>query len=66
MFHVKQAKRKKEKSVFVKQSELLLSEKFGTNVTIKQNRKKGKIEIEFFSNEDLERILQLLNVQLDE
>jgi ParB family transcriptional regulator, chromosome partitioning protein len=59
-------KPKKEKSVFVKQSESLLREKFGTNVTIKQNRKKGKIEIEFFSNEDLERILHLLNVQLDE
>lgn len=60
------SKTKKEKSVFVKQSESLLREKLGTNVTIKQNRKKGKIEIEFFSNEDLERILQLLNVQLDE
>jgi ParB family chromosome partitioning protein len=60
------SKTKKEKSVFVKQSESLLREKFGTNVTIKQNRKKGKIEIEFFSNEDLERILQLLNIQLDE
>jgi ParB family transcriptional regulator, chromosome partitioning protein len=58
--------KKIEKSVFVKQSESLLREKFGTNVTIKQNRKKGRIEIEFFSNEDLERILQLLNVQLDE
>lgn len=61
------SKRKKvEKSVFVKQSESLLKEKLGTNVTIKQNRKKGKIEIEFFSTEDLERILELLNVQLDE
>ncbi len=58
--------KKIEKSIFVKQSESLLREKFGTNVTIKQNRKKGKIEIEFFSNEDLERILHLLNVQLDE
>ncbi|WP_027408136.1 ParB/RepB/Spo0J family partition protein [Anoxybacteroides tepidamans] len=59
-------KAKKEKSVFVKQSESLLREKFGTNVTIKKNRKKGKIEIEFFSDDDLERILQLLNVKFDE
>jgi len=59
-------KPKKEKSVFFKQSESLLREKLGTNVTIKQNRKKGKIEIEFFSNDDLERILQLFDVQWDE
>jgi ParB family transcriptional regulator, chromosome partitioning protein len=55
-----------EKSVFLKESESLLREKFGTNVTIKQTRKKGKIEIEFFSSEDLERILELLDVRLDE
>lgn len=60
------SKTKKEKSVFVKQSESLLREKLGTNVTIKQNRKKGKIEIEFFSNDDLERILQLFDVKWDE
>jgi len=55
-----------EKSVFLKESESLLREKLGTNVTIKQTRKKGKIEIEFFSSEDLERILELLNVRFDE
>jgi ParB family transcriptional regulator, chromosome partitioning protein len=60
------SKPKAEKSVFLKQSESVLREKLGTNVVIKQNRKKGKIEIEFFSNEDLERILELLNVKLDE
>jgi ParB family transcriptional regulator, chromosome partitioning protein len=57
---------KVEKSIFLKQSESLLREKLGTPVVIKQNRKKGKIEIEFFSNEDLERILELLNVKFDE
>jgi ParB family transcriptional regulator, chromosome partitioning protein len=60
------SKRKVEKSIFLKQSESLLREKLGTPVVIKQNRKKGKIEIEFFSNEDLERILELLNVKFDE
>ncbi|AGT33867.1 plasmid partitioning protein ParB [Geobacillus genomosp. 3] len=55
-----------EKSVFLRESESLLREKFGTNVTIKQTKKKGKIEIEFFSPEDLERILELLDVQFDE
>lgn len=42
-----------------KQSEL--RDRFGTNVLIKKNKNKGKIEIEFFSEEDLERILELLN-----
>ncbi|MFD5708012.1 chromosome partitioning protein ParB, partial [Bacillus subtilis] len=34
---------------------------FGTTVNIKRQKKKGKIEIEFFSNEDLDRILELLS-----
>lgn len=52
-----------EKNVFIREHESILREKFGTNVNIKQNKKKdkGKIEIEFFSNEDLERILELLD-----
>ena len=53
--------KKVEKSVFLAQSEALLRERLGTAVSIKKNRKKGKIEIEFFSEEDLTRILQLLN-----
>ncbi|MGX1902480.1 ParB/RepB/Spo0J family partition protein [Thermolongibacillus altinsuensis] len=59
---MKKKKREEEKSIFLKQSEALLREKLGTSVVIKKHRKKGKIEIEFFSNEDLERILQLLNI----
>jgi ParB family chromosome partitioning protein len=59
---LKKEKRQEEKNVFLKRSETLLREKLGTPVVIKQHRKKGKIEIEFFSNDDLERILQLLNI----
>ncbi len=33
---------------------------FGTKVTISHTKKKGKIEIEYYGNEDLERILGLL------
>ncbi|MGG3574159.1 ParB/RepB/Spo0J family partition protein [Bacillus gobiensis] len=44
----------------MKERESYLQEYFGTPVTIKKQKKKGKIEIEFFSNEDLERILELL------
>lgn len=55
-------KAKPEKNVFIRAQESFLRERFGTTVHIKQskNKKKGKIEIEFFSNEDLERILELL------
>lgn len=56
-------KPKKEKDVFIREHESYLREKFGTSVSIKQNKKKGKIEIEFFSSEDLERILDLLGVE---
>ncbi|RSK29187.1 ParB/RepB/Spo0J family partition protein [Bacillus sp. HMF5848] len=54
------SKPKKEKDVFIKEHEHVLRERFGTSVTIKQNKKRGKIEIDFFSPEDLDRILELL------
>lgn len=54
-------KPKKDKDVFIKERESVLRERFGTSVTIKQSKKKGKIEIEFFSKEDLERILEILD-----
>ncbi|MHC0039368.1 ParB/RepB/Spo0J family partition protein [Pseudoneobacillus sp. C159] len=53
-------KPKVEKDVFLKSQENLLRERFGTTVHIKQTKNKGKIEIEFFSKDDLERILELL------
>ncbi|WP_408008806.1 ParB/RepB/Spo0J family partition protein [Pseudalkalibacillus sp. A8] len=53
-------KRKPEKNVFVKEKEETLRERFGTTVSIKQNKQKGKIEIDFFSQDDLNRILEML------
>jgi ParB family chromosome partitioning protein len=38
-----------------------LSRTFGTKVQIKKRGKKGKLEIEFYSNEDLDRLLDLFN-----
>lgn len=35
----------------------------GTKVTVKGTKKKGKIEIEYYGNEDLERIAKLLNIR---
>lgn len=54
-------KPEKKKDVFIQERENYLRERFGTKVNIKQAKNKGKIEIEFFSNEDLERILEMLN-----
>jgi ParB family transcriptional regulator, chromosome partitioning protein len=54
-------KPEKKKDVFIKDREHFLRERFGTTVNIKQNKNKGKIEIEFFSKEDLERILEMLH-----
>ena len=53
-------KEEKRKDVFIQEQESILRERFGTTVTIKHSKKKGKIELEFFSKEDLERILELL------
>ena len=51
-----------EKNIFIKEQESSLRNRFGTPVHIKQgkDKEKGKIEIEFLSTEDLNRILELL------
>ena len=40
-----------------------LSRIFGTKVQIRRRGQKGKVEIEFYSNEDLDRLLHILNHQ---
>jgi ParB family chromosome partitioning protein len=50
-----------KKDVFIAERENSLRERFGTTVNIKKTKNKGKIEIEFFSNDDLERILEILD-----
>lgn len=55
--------KKETKSVFIKEQESYLRERFGTTVHIKQTKNKGKIEIEFFSEDDLERLLELFTVE---
>jgi len=39
-----------------------LSRQFGTKVQIKRRGKKGKVEIEFYSDDDLDRLLGLFNL----
>lgn len=53
-----------EKDLFIQERESYLREKLGTSVVIKQQKKKGKIEIEFFSKDDLERILEILDTNI--
>ncbi|MCK8454863.1 ParB/RepB/Spo0J family partition protein [Bacillus safensis] len=56
-------KKEAPKDRVLKERESFLQNYFGTSVTIKKQKKKGKIEIEFLSNEDLERILELLSTK---
>ena len=51
----------KKKNIYFEEYETVLQEKFGTAVKIKTTKDKGKIEIKFFNQEDLNRILSLLN-----
>ena len=51
----------KKKDIFIEEKQSELRDRFGTKVQIKKNKNKGKIEIEFFSEDDLERILELLS-----
>ena len=52
-----------KKDIFVQAKETQLREYFGTNVQIKKSKNKGKIEIEFYSEDDLERILEILHLE---
>lgn len=54
-----------DKSIYIRRSEELLTDKFGTSVVIREKGKKGKIEIEYVSQDDLNRILEDLNIEFD-
>ncbi|MBG9982410.1 ParB/RepB/Spo0J family partition protein [Aerococcaceae bacterium DSM 111020] len=56
--------RQPKKPPYILQVENQMEEYFGTTTTINQRGKRGKIEIEFMSESDLIRILDLLNIQL--
>lgn len=50
----------REKNADVKRVERDLKEALGTRVTLNQKGKKGKIEIEYYSKDELERLIDLL------
>lgn len=51
---------KKKQDPFIESIESELREKFKTAVKIKASKNKGKIELEYYSKQDLERILDML------
>ncbi|MFZ0370996.1 MAG: ParB/RepB/Spo0J family partition protein [Halobacillus sp.] len=51
-------KKPSAKDIFIRDREESLRERLGTEVTIHKGKQKGRIEIEFMDEEDLERILQ--------
>ncbi|PYZ96251.1 chromosome partitioning protein ParB [Alteribacter lacisalsi] len=57
---------KRQLTPYVREREASLKKYFGTNVQIRQGKKKGKIEIDFFSEDDLDRILTLLDREEEE
>lgn len=56
----KKKKRTVKKDIFLLRQEEILREHLGTNVKIEKNKNKGKIEIEFYSDDELEKIINLL------
>lgn len=50
----------KKRDPYIDSLEETLRERFRTTVKIKQNKDKGKIELNYYSKQDLERLLELL------
>jgi ParB family transcriptional regulator, chromosome partitioning protein len=57
----RETKSKPKKDVFLSQWEEKLRQTFATSVQIKRGKTKGRIEIEFYTDEDLERIMDLIS-----
>ncbi|HLQ96463.1 MAG TPA: ParB/RepB/Spo0J family partition protein [Pseudogracilibacillus sp.] len=56
----KPKKKEKTKDPYIQEEESKLTERFSSNVSIKKQKNKGKIEIEFYNDTDLNRLLELL------
>ncbi|WP_368236102.1 ParB/RepB/Spo0J family partition protein [Clostridium perfringens] len=58
----KTSERRKPLNPYYKDVRDRLQDHFGTKVNLNANKNKGKIEIEYYSEEDLQRILDIINV----
>ena len=56
------SKAKKETNPYYKEGIEKLENYFGTKVNVTNKNNKGKIEIEYYSEEDLQRILEIINL----
>jgi len=54
---------KRPEDIYFSSLEEDLSHRFGTKVQIRRRGQKGRVEIEFYSNEDLDRLLNLLKTE---
>ena len=52
--------KKQQKDPFLMERESVLQDKLGTAVKIQRGKRKGKIEIEFYTDDDLNRIMELM------
>ncbi|MCG8598902.1 MAG: transcriptional regulator, partial [Verrucomicrobiales bacterium] len=50
---------------YLRQIQDELRGRFSTNIAIQHGDKRGKIEIEYYGNDDLGRILELMGIRLD-
>lgn len=61
-----QKQKRKNKSPFIRELENQLGERFGTRaLVVAKSKQKGKIEINYDSIQELDRILDVLNISLD-
>jgi len=51
--------------IYIRRIQDELRSRFATNVAVKHGDKVGRIEIEYYGNEDLDRVLELLGVSVD-
>ncbi|MCM3740134.1 ParB/RepB/Spo0J family partition protein [Oceanobacillus luteolus] len=54
-------KEQTKKDIFIQEREAILRDRLGTAVSIKRGKKKGKIEIEFYNDDDLQRLIEFLD-----
>lgn len=60
--HKKNNNEQNNNNVYIEDIKSRLENYFGTKVLLKDKNNKGKIEIEYYSNEDLQRILEILKL----
>lgn len=56
---------KEEPLAEIKQIQNKLSERFSTKVNLRYRKGKGSVEIRFYSDEELEKILQLMKIEME-